>query len=58
MKKYRISFDKRTLFCYDIIAEHEEQADEIATQRFKRGEVADTIISSEAEFYDIEEIKY
>jgi hypothetical protein len=56
MKKYRISFDKRTLFCYDVIAKDEEQAEEIATQRFKKGEVADAIISTEAEFYDIEEI--
>ena len=56
MKKYRISFDKRTLFCYHVIAEDEEQADEIATQCFKKGKVANAIISTEAEFYDIEEI--
>ena len=56
MKKFRVSFDKRTLLCYDVTAEDEEMADELATERFKKGEPANAILSNEAEFYDIEEI--
>jgi hypothetical protein len=56
MKKYSVSFDKRTLFNYVVLAESEEHASEIATQRFSGGELADNILSSEADIYEIKEI--